>query len=307
VRRGPKPRKFECPEPVFWYLVGLITSDGCLSQDGRRITIAAKDRNFLEQVRASAGITSNVGAKGSGAGNIHYQLQIGSTLLQERLRRIGLTPRKSLTLGPLAIPDEWFGDFMRGVIDGDGNIHRWIHPTNRREQWVVRIYSCAEPFIEWVQESLSRLWGVSGGLYTDIPKNPKHHPKYTLKFGKLAARVLLSKCYLPGAIALERKATLALACQLIAVGWRKSPTVQDQTHWKNWQYSHTYKRMFQPGKLTENPVDPTAGMIRDCSADYFYAGVLELVDNTDLKSVAPEGACGFESHPRHIFYRSSEN
>ena len=33
-----------------------------------------------------------------------------------------MTPEKSLTLGPLAIPDEYFPDFFRGCIDGDGSI-----------------------------------------------------------------------------------------------------------------------------------------------------------------------------------------
>jgi hypothetical protein len=35
---------------------------------------------------------------------------------------IGLTPAKSLTLGPLSVPDEYFADFFRGCIDGDGTM-----------------------------------------------------------------------------------------------------------------------------------------------------------------------------------------
>ena len=34
---------------------------------------------------------------------------------------LGLTPRKSLTLGALAVPDELFPDFFRGCIDGDSS------------------------------------------------------------------------------------------------------------------------------------------------------------------------------------------
>ena len=33
------------------------------------------------------------------------------------------------------------------------------------------------------------------------------------------------------------------------------------------------------------------------------AGVTELVDVRDLKSRVPKGACGFDSHPRHITRR----
>ncbi len=32
-------------------------------------------------------------------------------------------------------------DFLRGVIDGDGNISTWIHRTNHNRQWCLRIYS----------------------------------------------------------------------------------------------------------------------------------------------------------------------
>src|SRR2546423_10250786 len=34
----------------------------------------------------------------------------------------GLTPAKSLTLRPLVIPDEYFAEFFRGCIDGDGSV-----------------------------------------------------------------------------------------------------------------------------------------------------------------------------------------
>ena len=42
--------------------------------------------------------------------------------LYEWLFEIGLTPAKSLTLRPVSVPDEYFADFFRGCIDGDGTI-----------------------------------------------------------------------------------------------------------------------------------------------------------------------------------------
>jgi hypothetical protein len=35
-----------------------------------------------------------------------------------------------------------------------------------------------------------------------------------------------------------------------------------------------------------------------------YAGVMELADIQDLKSWAPQGACGFESRPRHFSFKN---
>ena len=62
----------------------------------------------------------------------------GRQRLIDKLSAIGLTPRKSLTIGALKVPLGGFGDFFRGVIDGDGNIRHWLHPTNGRQQWYNR-------------------------------------------------------------------------------------------------------------------------------------------------------------------------
>ena len=46
-----------------WYLVGLITSDGCLSSDGRHIDITAKEYEFLEKIKQATGISNKIGIK----------------------------------------------------------------------------------------------------------------------------------------------------------------------------------------------------------------------------------------------------
>ncbi|MBU0895403.1 MAG: LAGLIDADG family homing endonuclease, partial [Candidatus Omnitrophica bacterium] len=46
-----------------WYLVGLITSDGCLSSDGRHIDITSKDYELLEKIKMATGITNKIGSK----------------------------------------------------------------------------------------------------------------------------------------------------------------------------------------------------------------------------------------------------
>ena len=56
---------------------------------------------------------------------------------------IGLTPAKSLTLRPLAVPDSVFADFLRGCIDGDGSVvvyADWYH-TDKNERYVYAFTS----------------------------------------------------------------------------------------------------------------------------------------------------------------------
>jgi len=214
----------------------LVATDGCLSRNGRVVNITSADKHYLTRLRDAMQLSCVVSAKPSGSGATAYQLQIGSKDLHGQLVDIGLTPRKSLTIGPLKVPERGFTDFFRGVIDGDGNIRRWIHPTNGREQWTVRVYGGSKPFLSWLQEELERLWSVQGGLHEE-DSDGRHHTKYTLKYGKLAAKVILRRCYYKGALALERKKRLAERCMATAVGWSKSKTVANRSEWEHWEYT----------------------------------------------------------------------
>ena len=140
--------------------------------------------------------------------NIHFLLSIG------------LIPRKSLTLGTLKIPDQYFVDFLRGLIDGDGCIRRWLHPSNKREQWSLRIYSGSEPFAAWVSNTVEKLIGVKGRIHKDNGRNI-----CVLKYGKMAAREIAQKCYYKDCFGLMRKIELAKRCESSYAGWEQSKTV----------------------------------------------------------------------------------
>jgi hypothetical protein len=106
-----------------WYVVGLIASDGCISRDGRHVSITSADREYLETVRGMLRLENVIGKKMNGARTaLSYQIQIESRHFVRFLTALGLTPKKSLTIGPLEVPDDAFPDFLRGVIDGDGCI-----------------------------------------------------------------------------------------------------------------------------------------------------------------------------------------
>lgn len=60
----PQRRKdLKIQGPNLWYLVGLITSDGCLSKDGRHIDITSKDYKFLSKIKDFLGLTIKIGTK----------------------------------------------------------------------------------------------------------------------------------------------------------------------------------------------------------------------------------------------------
>lgn len=196
-----------------WYLVGLIAADGCLSSDGRHINITSKDYDFLAKLIISFGLSSKVGIKNKGQVNQAYYLEFSNRSFYEFLLSIGLTPRKSLTLARVDVPEEWFADFLRGVIDGDGSIRNWIHPSNGIEQWSLRVYSASRPFVEWLGGQIEKQFEVTGAIHQDVRKGPKSN-LFVLKYGKIAAKVILGECYYKGSLGLERKARLAGECRI---------------------------------------------------------------------------------------------
>jgi hypothetical protein len=207
-----------------WYLVGLIASDGCLSSDGRHIDITAKDKSFLEQLKHRLDFKNKVTIKNKNTTNKAFHIQLSNVNFYEFLLSVGLTPNKSLTLRSLNIPPEFFSDFLRGLIDGDGSIRFWKHPTNQKEQWSLRIYSGSQPFITWLQSRVEERLGSRGRIHSEIKPLSKN-PLYTLKYGKMAARKIFKKCYSPTAFGLGRKKDLALRCLQASCGWSKSKTV----------------------------------------------------------------------------------
>lgn len=196
-----------------WYTVGLITTDGSLSISGRHIVITSKDCDFLCSVRDALGLKVKIGRKNSGSNKekIYGILQFGDVKFYKFLEQVGLTIRKSLTLGPLKIPDRYFIDFLRGVIDGDGNIQETIHTSNGNIQWVLRIVSGSPSFLPWIRERITKVLGIEGRLHQRFPENGRNS-LYILKYGKFAAKIILRKCYYKNSLALDRKLKIAQKC-----------------------------------------------------------------------------------------------
>jgi DNA-binding transcriptional regulator WhiA len=211
----------------FWYLVGLITSDGSLSKDERHISITSKDNNFLEQINKRYALELKVGIKSRGPdkNKKYYHLQIGSVTLYKELKMIGLTQNKSLTLGALQIDNKYFVDFLRGVIDGDGSISKWIHNVNKHEQWSLRIFTASKKFSEWLKKEIENTLQAHGRIHVAKRKNRKN-PIYVIKFGKVASKIILQQCYYVGSVALNRKLLLAVKCIQSENGWKKYKTMK---------------------------------------------------------------------------------
>ena len=143
--------------PAFAYAIGLIATDGNLSKDGRHLNMTSKDKDMIFTFKICLGLKNKIGRKARAKSKIkkYFQVQFGDKNFYQFLMSIGLTPAKSKTIGKLAIPDEYFADFFRGCIDGDGNIDIGWHPESQHPQLRVRLFSASLSFLKWAKEVIS--------------------------------------------------------------------------------------------------------------------------------------------------------
>jgi hypothetical protein len=194
--------------PEVAYAVGLIATDGCLSRDGRHVTVSSKDTDLLETLRQCLGLRASVTPYG--AGSRCHHVQWSDRRFYDWLVGIGLSPAKSLTLGRLSIPDAHFADFFRGCIDGDGSIVVYVdrYHAAKNERYVYqRLYlslvSASRPFVDWIRATLQQLITVDGSIAMQ-----RHRPRlvYVLRYAKHESLRLLSWMYYARNVAcLDRK------------------------------------------------------------------------------------------------------
>lgn len=135
-RRKFKIDFFEKWSPEMAYVLGFLYADGDI-EDVRKssrtqyITFASVDKGILESIRKVMCSEHNLNYRAPrkityGNGKTYessgiYRLRIGSKKMFDDLLKLGLTPRKSLTIKfPDNIPNNYFSHFVRGYFDGDG-------------------------------------------------------------------------------------------------------------------------------------------------------------------------------------------
>ncbi len=210
--RGPKPRRREdVPwSPELAYAVGLIATDGCLSSNRRHFAFVSKDMEQINNLKKCLGLKVKVGIHRSGRkgeARTYHRIQWGDVILYDFLLKVGLTPHKSLTLGALSIPDEYFFDFLRGSFDGDGSFYSYYDPRWRSSFMYYLNFTSASPLhVDWLQKTLSRLLSVKGHISKTGGVGKKRNWIGNLRFAKKESLLVMSAMYSnPRQVHLSRK------------------------------------------------------------------------------------------------------
>jgi len=152
--------------PEAW-LAGLIWADGCLMTDPRNghshVLIVTTDEPMAVDAAGIAG-TDYHRKPPSKKGRLHtFTVRIGSRFVIERLRELGLTPRKSLTCEFPELPAEVVPAFIRGYFDGDGSVsvyrNKNIRSLNHHGRLIVHFAGSA-PFLTRLRHVLAERAGI---------------------------------------------------------------------------------------------------------------------------------------------------
>lgn len=151
--------------PAFAYAIGLLATDGNLSKDGRHLNMTSKDKELIVTFRKCLELNNKIGRKTREKSKVkkYFQIQFGDRNFYDFLLGIGLTPAKSKTIKNLEVPRYLFADFLRGCIDGDGNIGAFKHPESRFPQLRIRLYSASLFFLEWIKSMINECVGIKSG------------------------------------------------------------------------------------------------------------------------------------------------
>lgn len=186
------------------YAIGLIATDGCLYNDGRHLAFVSKDLKQIKTFNKCLGLKVKIAKKLSGfkKGNFAYWVQFGDVNFYKFLLLIGLSSRKSKTIGSLKIPKEFFFDFLRGSFDGDGSSYSyWDKRWTSSFLFYLSFTSASLRHLAWLRKVIEELTGSKGHINASSSARA-----YQLKYAKTEARVIFNKMYYsPYVSKLERK------------------------------------------------------------------------------------------------------
>lgn len=184
-------------EKITWtsnlaYAVGLLTTDGNLSKDGRHLELTSTDIEQLENFKKCLDIKTKISWKTGGYTNRLYpRIQFGNVKLYQWLLGIGLMPNKTKVIAEIRVPDKYFFEFLRGHFDGDGSVYAYFDPRWKSSyMFYLTFTSASMKHIIWLQERIQDLSGFEGKI-----NEARSSRVIQLRYAKQASKEIFKKMY----------------------------------------------------------------------------------------------------------------
>ncbi len=140
---------FDTWSPDMAYILGFIVADGNVGSNNNilSLTLSAKDVDVLEFIRSKLSPDTKIGRRSRDVnGKIlnYVSFAIRSYKIIYSLETRGVVSRKTgKETIPDGIPEEFLGDFLRGLFDGDGCVG-----TDNGNRLIFMLCSASKTFLE---------------------------------------------------------------------------------------------------------------------------------------------------------------
>jgi hypothetical protein len=177
------------------YVLGFIYADGCVqkSKSGSELKIKIKDHKLLEKINIIMKSNYPIRSQKSSIGFI-YSLSITRKEIVEDLLKLGLTPKKSLTMQFPDIPSVYLFHFIRGYFDGDGNT------GISKNYLIIEFTSGSKVFLQKLYLILDKF-----NISCSFRESKRSYISYSLRILAESREIFFQSLYEKATIFLERK------------------------------------------------------------------------------------------------------
>lgn len=187
---------FRSWSPEMAYILGFIAADGNVYEVGNAhiLQLGCDDLDVVEKMQEALGHDGIINKKERDNGKIAYSLRICDISLFNDLNVLGVTARKSLTITPPIIPEEYVHHYIRGYFDGDGSVSYRSGPYNK-SRLVVDIYTASLNMASFLYEKIREQMGdlYKGKIYSTLAHQKTRY--YAIRLGHKASIHLYKYMY----------------------------------------------------------------------------------------------------------------
>lgn len=155
------------------YLLGIIQTDGNIRVSDRNASLTiTQHKDYAWYIKDMLLDFSNY--VGDTEDRNCRQLQIGSKQIVNDLINIGIVPNKTYTQSNEnidnlwnSVPEEYKGDFIRGLIDGDGNVSFFVQKKGINESCNIGFVSVKEHLIDILIDYIYKKFNYKCGKHKE--------------------------------------------------------------------------------------------------------------------------------------------
>lgn len=189
----------------FWYLVGFLMGDGCITISRPRVRWASTDKQIIEDIKRVGGFKQNIYEAIPSQGSkrkICYELCVQDKILWQRMRDIGVPFNKSHNKTYCLTPSKGYErDFLRGFLDSDGCLRREEGKDGRIDRIRCYFLAASKHQLEWIKSYLINFDLVSNRVSVRPMENI-----FRIMFSSKEAYKILDHLYYPNhSLSLNRK------------------------------------------------------------------------------------------------------